>query len=400
MAPPAQSPKRRVLLVDDEESLVWSLSSRLGKCRPQYDVLTANDGETALAELSREPVELLVVDVRMPGMSGIDLVLAARSLTPDLPVIVMTAFKTVDVSRIEGGTSTNFLEKPFEFDVFLELVDRSLGRNRGFSGAISVQSLPELVQLYVLSNTSGKLAVRHGSAIGQLWFDRGMIVHATAGELAGEDGFFEILSWPAGEFSMAAFEPPLSRSIVADWQGLLLESCRRLDEGQRGGRADRGWTESPPSWPPDSFSEYEPRSAVSQTSAVHLTLDDYPAETSTMNIKDSLAKLNEIDGFVGAALVDSESGMMLGHEGGGGLDLEVAAAGNTEVVRAKRKTMASLNLKDGIEDILITLGRQYHLIRPLRARNAVFFYVALDRQRANLAMARIALADVEKELAL
>jgi predicted regulator of Ras-like GTPase activity (Roadblock/LC7/MglB family) len=119
-----------------------------------------------------------------------------------------------------------------------------------------------------------------------------------------------------------------------------------------------------------------------------------------MNIKDSLAKLNEIDGFIGAALVDSESGMLLGHEGGGALDLEVAAAGNTEVVRAKRKTMASLNLKDGIEDILITLGRQYHLIRPLRARNAVFFYVALDRQRANLAMARIALADVEKDLAL
>lgn len=119
-----------------------------------------------------------------------------------------------------------------------------------------------------------------------------------------------------------------------------------------------------------------------------------------MNIKDSLSKLNSIDGFVGAALVDSESGMLLGSEGGGPLNLEVAAAGNTEVVRAKRKTMNSLNLKDGIEDILITLGRQYHLIRPLRARPTIFFYVALDRSRANLAMARIALADVEKDLAV
>ena len=117
-----------------------------------------------------------------------------------------------------------------------------------------------------------------------------------------------------------------------------------------------------------------------------------------MNIKDSLAKLNQIDGFVGAALVDSESGMLLGQEGGGGLNLEVAAAGNTEVVRAKRKTMNNLALKDGIEDILITLGRQYHLIRPMRARTTIFFYLALDRQRSNLAMARIALADVEKEL--
>jgi hypothetical protein len=117
-----------------------------------------------------------------------------------------------------------------------------------------------------------------------------------------------------------------------------------------------------------------------------------------MNVKDALIKLNAIDGFVGAALVDSESGMLLGQEGGNGLNLEVAAAGNTEVVRAKRKAMANLNLKDGIEDMLITLGRQYHLIRPLRSRNTLFFYVALDRSRANLAMARITVADVEKEL--
>jgi predicted regulator of Ras-like GTPase activity (Roadblock/LC7/MglB family) len=117
-----------------------------------------------------------------------------------------------------------------------------------------------------------------------------------------------------------------------------------------------------------------------------------------MNIKDSLSQLNRIDGFVGAALVDSESGMLLGSEGGGNLNLEVAAAGNTEVVRAKKKTMSNLALKDGIEDILITLGRQYHLIRPLRARPTLFFYVALDRARSNLAMARISLADVEKDL--
>ena len=119
-----------------------------------------------------------------------------------------------------------------------------------------------------------------------------------------------------------------------------------------------------------------------------------------MNIKDCLTKLNQIDGFVGAALVDSESGMLLGQEGGGTLNLEVAAAGNTEVIRAKRKTMTNLALKDGIEDMLITLTKQYHLIRPLRARGTLFFYVALDRSRANLAMARIALADVEKELSI
>lgn len=119
------------------------------------------------------------------------------------------------------------------------------------------------------------------------------------------------------------------------------------------------------------------------------------------NISQSLEKLNAIDGFIGAALVDSDSGMTLGVVGGNGqINLEVAAAGNTEVVRSKRKAMASLNLRDEIEDILITLGKQYHIVRPLRSRATVFFYVALDRTRANLALARLVLADVEKGLQL
>lgn len=117
------------------------------------------------------------------------------------------------------------------------------------------------------------------------------------------------------------------------------------------------------------------------------------------NVKEALAKLTEIDGFVGACVVDSNSGMMLGSEGGGSaVNLEVAAAGNTEVVRAKRKTMSALGLKDAIEDILITLGRQYHLIRPSSQKEGLFIYLVLDRGRSNLAMARIGLASVEQTL--
>jgi hypothetical protein len=113
--------------------------------------------------------------------------------------------------------------------------------------------------------------------------------------------------------------------------------------------------------------------------------------------KEILPKLMEIDGCLGTCIVDSNSGMMLG-AAGGGVNLEVAAAGNTEVVRAKRKTMKALNLNEQIEDILITLGKQYHLIRPLSSNDALFIYVVLDRSRSNLAMARHVLSNLEKEL--
>ncbi|MCS0637886.1 hypothetical protein NX801_19930 [Streptomyces sp. LP05-1] len=108
-----------------------------------------------------------------------------------------------------------------------------------------------------------------------------------------------------------------------------------------------------------------------------------------------------IDGALGAALVDYTSGMALGTVGGGkDLDLTVAAAGNTDVVRAKVRTMEMLGIQDEIEDILITLGTQYHLIRLLRSRgaNGLFLYLALDKNRANLAMARLQLRRIEADL--
>jgi len=118
------------------------------------------------------------------------------------------------------------------------------------------------------------------------------------------------------------------------------------------------------------------------------------------NVKESLTKMCSLDGFVGACIVDSNSGMMLGAEGGGSMNLEVAAAGNTEVVRAKRKTMKALNLPDAIEDMLITLGMQYHLIRPLPQNDALFVYLVLDKSKGNLAMARHHLANVASELVI
>ncbi|MEU3170194.1 hypothetical protein [Streptosporangium sp. NPDC006930] len=119
------------------------------------------------------------------------------------------------------------------------------------------------------------------------------------------------------------------------------------------------------------------------------------------NMDISLKEMMAIDGAIGAVVVDYNSGMALGALGGSkDLDLQVAAAGNTEVVRAKMRTMESLGLKDGIEDILITLGTQYHVIRPISGRSGkgLFLYLALDRSRANLALARHSLRGIEEKL--
>lgn len=125
-------------------------------------------------------------------------------------------------------------------------------------------------------------------------------------------------------------------------------------------------------------------------------------EGRRMNIETALKEAMSVNGALGAALVDYESGMCLGTAGGGrDLDLEIAAAGNAEVVRHEMRMMATLDMDDAIEDILVTLNRQYHLIRVLTRDGAyMFLYLALERERANLALARHALRRIERELAL
>lgn len=110
-----------------------------------------------------------------------------------------------------------------------------------------------------------------------------------------------------------------------------------------------------------------------------------------------MAPLVHLGGYMGACLVDGETGMCLATDGGVGIDLQKAAACNRDVFRAKRRAIEELGLDDSIEDILITLGKQHHLIRPLKLRPTLFLYLVLDRRYANLAYARFALCEAEQK---
>jgi hypothetical protein len=117
------------------------------------------------------------------------------------------------------------------------------------------------------------------------------------------------------------------------------------------------------------------------------------------NVSESLNQLMELAGARSAALVDSATGMVLGHAGKDD-NLEIMAAANTEVVRAQLKSLSALKSEDAIDDILITLKAQYDIVRPLAANPSVFLYLVADKAKANLAMARIKVAECEASLEL
>jgi hypothetical protein len=139
-----------------------------------------------------------------------------------------------------------------------------------------------------------------------------------------------------------------------------------------------------------------PSSAAPAPPAPETVRKDY----TVTNIETILKEAMQIDGAIGVALVDYTSGMTLGQAGGANLNLDVAAAGNTEVVRAKLRTMEALGLRDGIEDIPITLTTQYHLIRLISSQTGagLFLYLALDKGKSNLALARHKLSTLEVQI--
>lgn len=158
---------------------------------------------------------------------------------------------------------------------------------------------------------------------------------------------------------------------------------------------DRDGEPEPSSHPPLDFGPVAPRRSVESgagapqtppTTSPHPRKDDHMASQLDQAVNDLLA----IDGATGAAIVDYASGMALATGGNPGFSLDVAAAGNSNVIRAKLATMEDIGLNDSVDDILITLGNQYHLINVLdaQANQGLFLYLVLNKKTANLALAR------------
>ncbi len=212
------------------------------------------------------------------------------------------------------------------------------------------------------------------------------IIHMVNGELiaaentyvTGPTAAYDIITWHAAKVEVQALQSPVQANIGVTVSHLVLEAVRVQQE----------WDE-----------EIVDAPTATQTDTPHSPLHTttQSKEQTMSDVKNMLERAMQIDGAIAVALVDWNSGMTLGTMGSG-INIELAAAGNTNVVRSKLKVMRDLGLKDRIEDMLITLGSQYHLIRLLESQPNLFIYLALNKTNANLGMARYQLSQLEREL--
>jgi len=109
--------QRRVLIVDDEEDLTWTLSKKLSKDSDKFQLVCVNSGSEAIEVMNQLPVDLVITDVRMPEVSGLELLVQIKDRYPQTRVIIMTAYGSDDVKReANQGGCFRYIEKPFAFE--------------------------------------------------------------------------------------------------------------------------------------------------------------------------------------------------------------------------------------------------------------------------------------------
>jgi len=146
---------KKVLIVDDEETLTWSMARSLSKDKDKYEVIIANNGKEALNLLKKNPIDLVISDIRMPDINGLDLLVKIKKEYPQTRVIIMTAYGSFDVQKEANRRgSLYYIEKPFEISDIRKIIIDLIGKKKGFQGKVFGLQLTDIIQMNCLRSVN------------------------------------------------------------------------------------------------------------------------------------------------------------------------------------------------------------------------------------------------------
>jgi CheY-like chemotaxis protein len=364
-----------LLLVEDDDFVRSALTRALNRTGV-FTVVPAEHGARALEVFEQQPVDAILTDLQMPVMDGLTFLGNLIERGTRIPIAVMTGQHITPelAARLHGYGIAATFTKPVDISALADELQRSM--TPGTVGRIAGITLFGFLQLLEVERKTGLVVVRASGEEGRLYFDGGQLIHGETRRRRGVAAVYEIVSWPDPKLELFYKRAAREHTIAEPLQHVLMEAARLEDE--RGARVQGDAVTAEPSAKPAA-----------------------PEEKTRADVQRALEEAMQIDGAVAVALVDGASGMTLGTAGGGArLNMELAGAGAADFLRAKRRVIDALGLQDTIEDVMVTLGTQYHLTRFLGPNSDVFLYLVLDREAANLGMARHTLAALGRRITL
>lgn len=229
--------KHKVLVVDDDPETLDIYSEMLSRLPSQPEVHTASSGARAMTMLEDESFRLLLCDLRMPKMDGLQVLSIVRRKYPQMRTVALTGLQDEQFrARVYALGVDLYWTKPGneqETKLFLECLESLLGQevDSGFRGVQS-KSLVDIIQLECMSQSSSVLRICNGPLTGKIWILDGEVIDAETGDVRGETAVQKVFSWQAGTFETLPAEPSRPRTIFKSYNALLLECAQVLDEAK------------------------------------------------------------------------------------------------------------------------------------------------------------------------
>jgi len=234
------SSKRYIMVVEDSEGFASVLCELLSQGVPSHKTLIARSVEEAQTLACEFEFDLFIVDINLPDGSGFDFLCDIRTVQPEAKALVITAAPLPEYrNHAKTLGALQFFEKPFDFDQFISSVRRIVHRadpeakGASFQGTLRQLQLADVIQLKCFSGADSRLVFEgpHGES-GEIHIERGQIVHAQVGTIEGVAAFEMMVGWGSGRFLEGEPEPDCPHTIDQEWQSLLMETARKLDESR------------------------------------------------------------------------------------------------------------------------------------------------------------------------
>ncbi|HEU6447461.1 MAG TPA: response regulator [Verrucomicrobiae bacterium] len=221
--------------MDDDQDWLELSREMLKQLPSKPEIRTANSGSRALAMLDTEPYRLLICDLKMPRIDGLQVLAIVRRRFPELRTVVLSGLEDEEFrSRSYAlGVDLFWLKSEMQRNtqMFLDCLESLIGRDSegGFRG-IQSKSLMDIIQMECLSRSSTVLRITRGPLVAKLWIHDGELIDAETEGARGEAAFRRILGWKSGTFENLPAEQNHERTIHKPVNALLLESAQAIDE--------------------------------------------------------------------------------------------------------------------------------------------------------------------------
>lgn len=223
----------KLLIVDDEVPLLNHLKSYFVSFPGEFEIQTATSGESGLELFQQFDPDILLTDIRLPGMDGINLIQRTLKLRPELKVIVMTAYSSPEIHGLAmHHGALRFLEKPLDLDDLHQMLSDVGRAASGWQGQVGGLDIFDLAQIMILGRKTTLIKVMDGNNSGVLVFENGQLIHASSKEGAGQEAFYRMARWGGGSFKELprgmARRFPANIDVPTNY--LLMEAARLRDE--------------------------------------------------------------------------------------------------------------------------------------------------------------------------